>query len=334
MNFFIRTAVIMQLLCFVVVAQAQCDSLLYRKFQKLPADTILSIQTYDGSGQLMHPDILFIDDTTGGIFYLIATPYPEYNDKLENPSLYKSFDGLNFFEPVTGLNPLVPVPAYDHNDDPDMWFDTVKNVLNIQYLETMRPDSQNLIILTGKIGDKLEKKTLIHFDLKKKKKFIVSPSMVNTGKEGNVLFYVSKDFDKKGNNRVEFLVEKKGRWKMKHFKVPIVATPLGFTPWHVDVVRNGDTYYMLLNGFWGKEPVWGEKDINKYTLLLATTNDIKKWNVSPLNVVDCLTFPDKECQYIYRSTALISGNIMAIWYSYVTMENVWKIGLKKVVLTN
>lgn len=321
--------------CFVpAILKSQTDSVLYKLLQKLPNDTVLKFETFDGSGQLVHPDILFVNNNSDKAFYLVATPYPNFDNKNENPSIYKSLDGINFFEPVKSINPLVPTPVYGHNDDPDMWFNSIANVFNIQYLETMRPDSQNLVLLSGKPGEIWEKKTLIHYNLKKGEKFIVSPSIINENNSSKILFYVAKDYDKKGHNRVEYLVCKKKKWKKKKHVVPEIETPAGFTPWHVDVVKSGEKFYMLLDGFWGNEPVWGEKDINKYTLLLATTNDINKWTVSPVNIVDCTGAPDKECRYIYRSTSMVSGNIMAIWYSYVTFENVWRIAFRKVLLTN
>jgi hypothetical protein len=320
---------------FPLLLSAQTDSALYKLLQHLPNDTVLHFKTYDGSGQLIHPDILTLNDSGKISFFLTGTPYPDYHDSVENPCIYKSFDGLNFLEPDSGINPLVATPSYDHNDDPDIHYDTLTKQFIIYYLETMRPDSQNVVQLTGSPGKIWEKKTILHSDLKSEKKFILSPSFVEINAEKNALFYVVKPADSTQKYHVEYILSaKNNEFKKSKYKTLTLDIPEYFHPWHLDVQKHNGRYYMLLNGFWGNEPVWGEDNFNKYTLLLATSTDLKKWNISPVNIVDCYGIGDDECKYVYRSTSLISGNIMVIWYSYVTKENIWKIGMKKVMLMN
>lgn len=321
--------------CFPLFLSAQTDSALYNALQRLPNDTVLHFKTFDGSGQLMHPDILFINDSGKISFFLTGTPYPDYKDTFENPCIYKSSDGLNFYEPVPGINPLVATPSYDHNDDPDIHYDPSTNEFTIYYLETMRPDSQNVVRLIGAPGKLWNEKPVLHYDLKCEKKFILSPSFLKINSKKNALFYVVKPADSTQKYHVEYILSKKNNgFKKSNYITPALNIPDSFHPWHLDVQTHNGRYYMLLDGFWGNEPVWGEDNFNKYTLLLATSNDLRKWDVSPLNIVDCYGVNDAECKYVYRSTSLISGNIMVIWYSYVTKENVWKIGMKKVMLMN
>lgn len=322
-------------ICLPFFLNAQTDSMLYKALLGLPNDTLLHFETYDGSGQLFHPDILAVNDSGKISFILTGTPYPDYKDIFENPCIYKSFDGLNFFEPDIGINPLVATPSYDHNDDPDIHYDSTTKQFIIYYLETMRPDSQNVVQLTGLPGKIWEKKTVLHYDLKNEKKLILSPSFLPVNLKMNALFYVVESADSTKEYCVEYIVSRKNNeFKKNKFKIPDIAIPESFHPWHLDVQYHNDRYYMLLNGFWGNKPVWGDANFNKYTLLLAASKNLKKWDVSPINIVDCFGVNDAECKYVYRGTSLISGNIMAIWYSYVTKENVWKIGLKKVMLMN
>lgn len=314
---------------------AQEDSVLYKALQCLPNDTILHFKTYDGSGQLMHPDILALEDSGKISFFFTGTPYPDFKDTFENPCIYKSFDGLNFFEPDSVVNPLVTTPPYDHNDDPDIHYDASNKQFVIYYLETMRPDSQNVVQLSGFPGKSWEKKTILHYDLKSDKKFILSPSFVKINDKENALFYVVKPLDSTQKYHIEYVLSNKDRKFINgKCKIPALDLPESFHPWHLDIQKYNGKYYLLFSGFHGNEPVWGEENFNKYTLLLATSKDLRKWTVSPINIVDCFGVNDDECRYVCRSTSLISGNIMAIWYSYVTKENVWKIGLKKVTLLN
>jgi len=300
---------------------AGCGNALEKKLDALPADAILEIATYDGSGQLVHPDILFHNDT----FYLATTPYPFYNDKLENPCFYKSTDGINFTELSPGLNPLVPTPAYDHNDDPDLLFDSVSNEFQIYYLETMRPDSQNVILLTSKTGRTWKKQTALHYNLSQGEIFILSPAVIRGRDNTERMFYVVKG---DSTNHIEF-IEKKQTWEKTAVQKIQIYYPENFTPWHLDVLKDEQHYYLLCNGFYGN-PASFEESKGKYTLLLFQSDDLMEWKFVN-TLLDC-TDIGNDCHYVYRATGLVSDNTLALWYSYVTSEQTWRIGVKKIPL--
>ena len=50
----------------------------------LKADNDLLVQTYDGSNQPVHPDMVFVDNR----YWLVVTPYPYGMEEYENPSVY------------------------------------------------------------------------------------------------------------------------------------------------------------------------------------------------------------------------------------------------------
>ena len=72
----------------------------------------LQIPTYDGSGQVVHPSVIDfineygIDAWSGYRYWMVLTPYPQSQDKFENPSLYASHDGLTWVVPHPITNPL------------------------------------------------------------------------------------------------------------------------------------------------------------------------------------------------------------------------------------
>ncbi|MBA3458618.1 MAG: hypothetical protein H0T46_01550 [Deltaproteobacteria bacterium] len=85
------------------VGVAQFDKVSFSRTDLVPH---LEIPTYDGSGQVVHPDVLF-----DGYRYLLAyTPYPFSNGRFENPSIAISDDGLAFREIAPGVNPIAPAP--------------------------------------------------------------------------------------------------------------------------------------------------------------------------------------------------------------------------------
>jgi hypothetical protein len=81
----------------------------------------LSISTYDGSGQITHPDVVSFDKPWNGFrHWMAATPYPERDASYENPSLFVSNDGINWSVPEGVSNPVAKPPANAYLSDPDI----------------------------------------------------------------------------------------------------------------------------------------------------------------------------------------------------------------------
>ena len=316
-------------------------SFLFSLLSALPNDTVLKIKTYDGSGMVVHPDIIYNENTSKkGEFILSLTPYPHFNDSLENPCIYKSTDGINFIEPFSGLNPIVPAPANykknrNHNDDPDIFYDSRKKIYRIIYLNTMMPDKQFIKLISSADLLHWKESEILTFDLSNKEKFIVSPSIVAKGSK-LYMFYVNKKTE--GKYTVEFMKSRNIKGFRKNNATDIkIDLPADITPWHLDIIRNlsydkhnsmSKKYYMLLNAFAGHIPEWNDNIQNQYLLFLAESNDLLKWKVKG-KLIDCTDIKDNDCRYVYRSTGLMDNNMLVVWYSYTTWKPEWKIGLKK-----
>jgi len=66
------------------------------------------LRTYEGSGQAIHPSVLYFPAGFVGWRYVMAiTPYPFTDAQYENPSVYGSMDGIHWYVPVGVENPLV-----------------------------------------------------------------------------------------------------------------------------------------------------------------------------------------------------------------------------------
>ncbi|MDD5569964.1 MAG: hypothetical protein PHD97_02295 [Bacteroidales bacterium] len=305
---------------------------LYECLSKLPSDTILNIKSYDGSNQVMHPDIcVFLDSMGKTKFCMVLTPYPYQNAKVENPCIYISSDGLNFYEEKKNLNPLVATPAYDHNDDPDIFYDTLQKKYFIFYLETMRPDSQNIKLLESSDRVNWNSKTVVHYTLINSEKFVLSPA-VTTGNCGKYfLFYVSRN-ESTAREKIQFFKSPKiNEWDKNKFYKTNINLPDSFSPWHLNIIKYKSFYYMICNGYWGKEPFWKDPNIDKYTNLLFKSRNLKRWKFEK-NILECKDIPSAECRYAYRSTGIICKNLMVIWYSYSDRQNRWYTGIKKYFL--
>lgn len=111
------------------------------------------LPTYDGSGQLAHLDVAVLPDGFAThVFWLAATPYPNDNANLENPSLYTDTDH-RWAVPPNIHNPLVPPPpAPAHNSDPDIIYDPVTATLRLYYRLTTG-DGDRILVKTTSDGE-------------------------------------------------------------------------------------------------------------------------------------------------------------------------------------
>ncbi|HEX3038633.1 MAG TPA: hypothetical protein VHO94_06560 [Oscillospiraceae bacterium] len=73
---------------------------------------LLTIPTYDGSGQLTHPKVLYFANSWNGYHYWMSmTPYPNADYRYENPSIVVSNDGISWFVPTGLKNPISGIPS-------------------------------------------------------------------------------------------------------------------------------------------------------------------------------------------------------------------------------
>ena len=293
----------------------------------------LDIPTYDGSEQAVHPSLLVLaDKTMGGNpvagcpgFILSFTPYTDTDDRVENPSIVVSDDGLNFREEKPGLNPLVTAPERDHNDDPDLFYSNGKYC--ILYLETMRPEKQSLILLES--TDRLHwEKRIIHEEHLDQGSgcFMLSPKYIE--KDGfSYLFYVNRDAA--DGYRIEYVTGKDLYSLDFADRKVVTVSELGELPWHLEIlpsVNPGVTlkqvqdYCMLLT-----TAADAGKD-SRYTLRIAHSQDLVHWQLEEGFVVpDC-----------YRSSGFIKDGVMYLYISKIFLPSLrrkrWKILLYKAEL--
>jgi hypothetical protein len=263
----------------------------------------LKVPTYDGSGQLVHPDVL-LEATPGGTRAVMAiTPYPYSNNRFENPSLVESRDGMRFAPCVGAASPLVPAPPVDHNDDPDLRIDPATGDYELLYLETVRPDRQTLVAMRSRDLVQWTRRDAIVYDLAAGAPFIVSPAAIVDGAGRTHLFYVD---NLAMTTAITELVSADGMTWNPATASRVAIDLGGITAWHLDVIRGPRGYAMLISGF--------EHEFRHQDLYLATSPDLVTWTFRPTPLLDH-TDPDLGVSSLYRSTGVISGNTLVVWYS-------------------
>lgn len=124
-----------------------------RRSPDIAADSLLPmhISTYDGSGQVVHPDVIFLPHSWDGGSARLAmaiTPYPYGDAHQENPSIFVSASGAAWTLPTEAANPVVrPTRKDAYLSDPALVFDQPTHQLRMYYREVI--DSENVVRLVN-----------------------------------------------------------------------------------------------------------------------------------------------------------------------------------------
>ena len=95
---------------------------------------LLNIPTSDNFAQAVHPDVIFIKDGFGvkkNKFWMVCTPYPNQDDRYENPEVFSSEDGFFWNLPSKDVNPIAKKPDefLSHNSDASLIHDGDKIIV-------------------------------------------------------------------------------------------------------------------------------------------------------------------------------------------------------------
>jgi hypothetical protein len=303
------------LLALAALSFAGCGSPRESAFD-LRAPRTLHLLTYDGSGQLVHPDVVRWP-RSGGDLWMAVTPYPYAREKWENPSIYRSRDGLTWREPAERVNPIVSRPRFDHNCDPDPV--VCGDSLRVFYLMTQRakfrPDGANfqeLRVCETADGKKWsEPRTVLRWELDSDP-FYLSPCVVPVS-DGWRLFLVWP----KGR-----IIRRLSSPDLRSFGEPdgVLETGLvGVRPWHLDIFPVEGGYVALLCA---RGP--DARDNLDVDVWIGASPDLDRWSFLPEPFSRAAIHAGGRIAY--SSTGLLEGNRLAIWYSGRAPDGKWLVG--------
>ena len=143
------------------------------------------LNTYDNSGQVVHPDVIYWNDE----YWMAVTPYPYTCERYENPCIYHG-DSLFRMDPI-GANPLA-LPEFNdkrnHLSDPCLFIH--KNRINVIFRDTVnqggRAEVQNLYICSSEDGFSWSEKKLL---FSSEEESYISPAVL-IGDDSILLYYV------------------------------------------------------------------------------------------------------------------------------------------------
>lgn len=280
--------------------------------------------TYDGSGQAMHPAVLYFPDSWNGKKYWMAmTPLPGGDSTKENPSILCCDDGTTWAVPVGLTNPIEPDPGGGtYNSDADLVYNPSDGKLYCTWRYTDNATVDTLYFRNSSDGVTWANKTQIipsgAFMAQ------VSPSIIWDGTQF-VMWYVTY-----AGGGVSTLYQRTcatmgGVWSAAT-ACTLNGLPAGKFLWHLSVAKRGAKYH----GFLVLENTVG----GLHTLWFAESSDGLTWQIAAALLLQGSGGANWDAQQVYRAYGVPTPTGYDFWYSGRTAASVWHIGRTTVVLDN
>ena len=291
---------------------------------ELPLDVItpLTLETYDRSGQTVHPDFV----TTGPEWthepdYLFITPYPNGNALLENPSVYESIDFLHWSAPGGVINPIA-APGEGYYSDPDAVFVPERNELWLYFRQVTQ--SNVVRLTTSRDGvtwtPSIEVARAPNHQL-------ISPTVVQRGPNEWLMWAVNGNI---GCTGADATVELRRSMNGTVWSTPetVALSQSGVFPWHIDVewIPSRQEYWALYNAKTAGMCTTG-------AVYLATSGDGVHWRTYPSPVLARGAIPELQ-DVVYRSTLSFdaASDAVTLWYSGAKFESnnyIWRSAVQR-----
>ncbi|HET7549718.1 MAG TPA: hypothetical protein VFK04_00405 [Gemmatimonadaceae bacterium] len=287
----------------------------------------LDVETYDGSGQAVHPDHVWLPagwkDATQA---LLATPYPFGNASFENPSFFTGVDGDGWVVPTGLANPIV-LPNAGYLSDPDALYDPASRELLVYYRQVT---SENRIwLIRSSDGVRWGEPELVASAPNHQ---IISPTVVHRGAADWLMWSVNAG--SAGCTSASTTVELRHSTDGVHWSSaePVVLDqPDGFA-WHLDV-----EWIPARNEYWAVYPLKAPGDCTTRALYLATSPDGVHWTTyaSPLRSRGAIP---EMMDVVYRSTIDYdpTSDAVTLWYSGASFDGgayVWHLARERLPLS-
>ncbi|MBC7603793.1 MAG: hypothetical protein H7255_14195 [Ramlibacter sp.] len=266
----------------------------------------LQIPTPDGSGQAVHPDVLHVPDGfLGYAYWMGCTPYPFAADRLENPIVRVSHDGVRWTAFPGAPDPLVEAPANGswHHADTDIVLH--RGTLYVFYISTNREAAETVFsFVCSTDGVRWSAPLEIYSDT-----WGVSPAVLVGNESDWSMWYVFRDA--LADSQVSTVYRSRGA-SLATFGPPErcdLQVP-GHVVWHLDVIRSGHRVEALVTAFpKGTDP-------SRSRLFHAESDDGRVFRLASTSPLIRPTLVGWDNRMIYRSSFVKRrDNSYRVWYS-------------------
>lgn len=274
----------------------------------------LPISTYDGSGQAVHPCVVVTDKPFAGYrFWMALTPYPFEADRLENPCLRASNDGVSWECPSGVPDPVVAVPADPalHASDPHLVIDGQS--MHLFYRITDRATKRSQIVWMISPDARTWSAPRVTYEGQP----CLSPSVL-VDVDLWTMWYVDLPPGQKDSGHV-MRVQGREPWAFASPRRCEISIP-GHVPWHLEVQHFGRSFEALVAAY----PVG--KDESRTRLFHVESPDGITFAGDRARQVLSPTVFGWDNRNIYKASFSQVGHDYLIWYSAASWGRRWGIG--------
>jgi hypothetical protein len=264
--------------------------------------TLLTIPTYDGSGQAVHPSVVHIPGGFGGYaFWMVMTPYPNSDATKENPSILASNDGLEWVVPPGVTNPLFGPPATSNFSDPHLEYDFQNNQLVLYWQHNSDGMEYRSTSADG----------------------VTWTAAVAVGNLGTSVSFVKPAYNRP--NWIAFSADLQRLYRRESvdgltFDNPqYLDIPTIGQAGHVWVGIDDVGYHMLIQQT-PRNRAWANSNIN-----YAFSLDGYDWQLFPSPVIG-RTIKGERARAVYRSCMVNLGGFYRVYYSAWSETGEWRLG--------
>ena len=277
---------------------------------------VVTVPTYDGSGQAVHPDVVEFDsEWHGAKYWLTMTPYPQSDQKLENPSILVSANGVDVAVPDALKNPVIAPPknSRDYNSDPELLYEAQTDRLVLFYRFVQRKTNTLRLSVSGD-GSTW---TSMRSPFSERSHNVVSPTIAPRVGQPSRMWYVvagPAGCDAQSTQVVSrAATNPTGRIVDTKWATPVVtdlAIP-GYSIWHIKArwIPSKQQYWMLISAFPNDADGCDTDD-----LFFAKSSDGLHWTTYAEPV---LRHEDREwtASAVYRSSFLYDArtDVLSLW---------------------
>lgn len=271
----------------------------------------LNVPTYDGSGEMVHPDaVVFPRRWQGHRYWFAATPYPMGNAAFENPSAFTG-DAADDWLDIAGVtNPLARPTAGAYLSDPDLTYDRPHDRLRLYYRQTTDAADQ-IFLRTSSTGGDWSVPTLV---LQDSRYGLISPAVVREPNGTWRMWAVNASVAGcRARASALTLTQRRSpdglEWSAPE---PVSLTITGRVPWHWDV-----QYIRARHEYWALVAAYPDgSNCSRTSIYFARSADGTRWTVSPTPLLE----PGVMAQLhdlVYRSTFRYFANdaVVRVWFS-------------------
>lgn len=274
---------------------------------------VLSLQTFDGTGQVVHPDIAFTPSLSfGSMWHLVVTSYPYGKASQEYPSIYESRDGVSWSPQAGASNPLFTERDTPGTlSDPDWLYVPDSKALWLYYRAV---SGANTIYLTrSRSGARWSKPAVVASAPNHE---LISPSVLHGARRGWSMWSVNGG--PLGCNGSGTTVERRVSLDGLHWTAPRVVNLVqpGYYVWHIDVA-----WVPSLRQYWAVYPVKAAGNCITPAVFLATSDDGDNWTTYPSPLLTRGENPALQ-DVVYRSSISYDANsgLVHLWFSGATFR--------------